>query len=711
MAETKLRLQIDGMHCAACATRIEKVLSRKPAIASAEVNFASEEAQVVYDAKTTTPQEIVTWIDKTGYSAKPIEDDALPDFSAKQGLPWRLVAVLLCAAPFLMQMLGELAGSHWRLPAWLQFLLASIVALYLAIPFYQGAWASLRGRLANMDVLVSLGSGAIYLYSAAVFLSGHAGKLPTYFEAGVLVVAFVSFGKYLETRGKRDTLNSLSLLLQMTPETVTRYQAGKAEPVALKNVQIGDELQASQGERVAADGVLLSGKIACDESHLTGESEQLTKEVGDKVLAGALVTQGSAHYQVSQLGSQTLLGDMMQALSQAQGSKAPLARIADKVANVFVPLVVVIALLTFAVSWGISGSAITGMLHAVAVLVIACPCALGLATPAAIMAGMGQAVAHGVWFKDAASLEAASHIDVVVFDKTGTLTIGAPQVLDTLDLGKNPQWLIAAASVEQSAIHPLAKAILQYVDSENLLSATAVNSEVGGGISAQIEGIGEVRVGSASFLQVEINEDFLQRNPSASFVGVSINHEVCGWFALGDAIREETPSALQKLRHLGITPILMSGDNRTVVKSVAEQLGIEDARAELSPRDKLSGIEALMQQGKRVAMVGDGVNDAPALAAASVSFAIKGGAKVAEAAANATLMRKNLLELTQAFSIAKATVHNIHQNLFFALIYNLIGIPLAALGILSPVIAGAAMALSSISVLLNALRLKWKTFQ
>ena len=642
-------------------------------------------------------------------------------------------------------------GRHdWMLPPWAQLALASVVQLWLAVPFYKSAWASIKGGLANMDVLVTLGTGAIYLYSLYMMSAPHSHG-HVYFEAGVMVIGFVSLGKYLEQRSKKTSLNSLGLLLQLTPRQVSRQRDGVWQTVPLDQVQIGDLLRANHGERIAADGIVESGSGWTDESHLTGESRPEAKAPGSRVLAGALVSDGSLIYRAEQLGSQTLLGDMMAALAEAQGSKAPIARIADRAAAIFVPAVVAIAVATFALTWALQGNATTALMHAVAVLVIACPCALGLATPAAIMVGMGKAVRHGIWYKDAAAMEEAARVDTVVLDKTGTLTEGRPQIAavwlaeeksplpceagegesahekdeayfmgtegggvknrgataDHTDERSHELYRLAAA-VEQNATHPLARAIVAAATARGIAIPETANAKTdsGAGIRADVAGVGTVSVGKPDYCGLTLPENLGDVWAVASIVAVAVNGHPLGAFALADALKADSQAAIERLHAHGIAVCIMSGDNTGTVAWIARQLGIDDARGDMSPRDKAAAIDALKAAGKTVAMVGDGINDAPALAAANVSFSMKDGADIAAHTASATLMQHSVNQLVDALLISRATLQNIRQNLFFAFIYNILGIPLAALGYLNPIIAGAAMALSSISVLGNALRLK-----
>ena len=702
------------MTCQSCANRIEKVLNKKTFVQQAGVNFAAEEAQVVFDSTQVSETEIIEIIHKTGFSAHIKQANELPIEEKNISIPWRLIILWIINIPFLIGMLGMMSGSHnLMLPPIWQFALASIVQLWLAIPFYRGAIGSIRGGLANMDVLVSIGTLTIYLYSAFMLLyhANHAmGHV--YFEASVMVIGFVSLGKFLEDRTKKHSLNSLSMLLQLTPKKVTALRNDKWTEIALDQVNIGEIIRANQGERIAADGIIESGNGWCDESHLTGESRPEEKQKGGKVLAGAMVTEGSIIYQANQLGSQTLLGDMMNALSDAQGSKAPIARFADKVASVFVPAVLVISLVTFTLTYILTNDSVSSLIHAVAVLVIACPCALGLATPAAIMVGLGKAVNAGVWFKDAAAMEETAHVDTVVLDKTGTLTKGELEISALWQ----PQSAVYseedlyrfAAAVEQQANHPIAKAIVQAAEQKMLEIPTALFSkmEVGQGIQAELEQVGTIKVGKPDYCGLILPKNLEDIWQIASIVAVSINDEPIGAFALTDTLKNDSLHAIQRLQQQNIDVVIMSGDQQSVVDYIAKQLDIKKAVGGLSPRDKAEQIQKLKDLGHVVAMVGDGINDAPALAAANVSFAMKSGSDIAEQTASATLMQHSVNQLVDALFIARATLKNIKQNLFFALIYNILGIPLAAFGFLNPVIAGAAMAMSSISVLMNALRLK-----
>ncbi|MDO5687433.1 MAG: heavy metal translocating P-type ATPase [Neisseria sp.] len=704
----KISLSIDGMTCQACASRIEKVLLRQDGVAAAQVNFAGETAQVDFDERTIGVEKIIATVGKAGFQATLATDDGIAVHQAAMPSV-RLWLIWLAAVPFLIGMVGMLLHRHWMLPAYAQFALATMVQFALAWPFYRGAYASIKGGLANMDVLVSLGTLAIWAYSTWMLFSGSPEAV--YFEASVMVIAFVSLGKYLEERVKRQSLNSIGLLLNLTPQQVEVERDGQWQLAGLSEVLRGDVLRAKQGTRVAADGVVTDGTAWCDESHLTGEPEAVKKQSGDKVLAGSLVSNGSLVFRAEALGSATLLGDMMHALSEAQGSKAPIARLADRVAAVFVPVVVAIALLTFALTYWLTGSLNSALMHSVAVLVIACPCALGLATPAAVMVGMGLAARHGIWFKDAAALEGAGHIDTVVLDKTGTLTVGKPQITAFWQAENNTlseqEILRIAASLESHVSHPLANAVMQAAQAQNLSLVPVEHLHVtaGAGVRAEVAPYGTVSVGSAEHCGFRLPEDLGEAWHAASVIAVNIHGQHAA-FAVADALRSDSKQAIAALQMQGVRVIMMSGDKNTAVAHIAAQLGISDAYGEMTPRGKAEAVTRLKAEGATVAMVGDGINDAAALAAADIGFAMHGGTDVAEHSASATLMRRSVMQVAAAVTIARATLKNIKQNLFFAFFYNCLGIPLAAFGLLSPMIAGAAMAMSSVSVLGNALRLK-----
>lgn len=713
MATQHINFNIQGMTCQACANRIEKVLNKKEFVSEAVVNFAGETAQITFDDTQTNPDELIKIIEKTGFQAA-VQTSLLPETDSHES-HWRVWTLLALSLPFWVGMIGMIGGSHALMPPlWLQIAIATVAQTYFALPFYKGAIASVRGGLANMDVLVSVGTLSIYLYSLGMVLAGHAHHV--YFEAGVMVLAFVSLGKYLEAKTKRGSLNALGSLLQLTPRDVQILQNNQWQTVKIDQVRQGDILRCVQGGRIAADGEVVSGEGWADESHLTGESQPVYKTIGNKVLAGSILS-GSLDYRAESLGSDTLLGDMVAALADAQGSKAPIARLADKVATVFVPSVLAISLLTLVANWLIVGDFTAALVRAVAVLVVACPCALGLATPAAIMAGMGQAVQHGVWFKNAAALEMAGAVDTVILDKTGTLTQGKPDIaaIWTADSFTENQLFEIAAAVEQYAAHPLANAIVQAAFAREIapLNAENVNTVAGEGISANIDRLGDVKVGKLDFCGFRLPENLADNVWNiASLVAVSLNNQPVGAFTLADPLKPDSLAAIQRLREHNIAVHILSGDNAATVAHIAQQLGLPEnhAHGNQSPRQKAEFIQQLQQQGAKVAMAGDGINDAPALALADVGFAVRGSTDIAEQSADAVLVQQSVNQLASGLIVARATLRAIKQNLFFAFIYNALGIPFAAVGLLTPVLAGAMMAMSSVSVLGNALRLKRMKF-
>ncbi|MDO4896964.1 MAG: heavy metal translocating P-type ATPase, partial [Moraxella sp.] len=653
--------------------------------------------------------EILTWIKKTGFMGEFIHDQPQTAMPHTNKPPYRLIALVVLSAPFWVGMAGMMTGSHALMPPnWVQFTLASIAQFALAVPFYQGAWAGIRGGLLGMDVLVALGTSMIWAYSTYAWLTG--GHV--YFEASVMILTFISLGKYLEHRTKTGSLNALSKLMELLPQTV-KVKCGKTwVDVALSDVKVGDILQAKHGDKIAVDGFLTDGQGDITQAHLTGESAYLPKSVGDDVLAGSVVVDGSFVYQATATGSQTALGQMTDALLHAQGTKAPIARLADRVAGVFVPVVVGLSVLTFLVNWSVLGQFDTALMRAAAVLVIACPCALGLATPTAIMAGMGVASRHGVQFLNAPALEMAGQIGVIAFDKTGTLTNGQLVVVNTLSLTDTPTLLGVTSSIESHSTHPLARAITFYAHDKHAPTFTAQNilSQAGQGIQGDIAGVGVVKVGTSRFINADLSEQeyaFINANPTASLVFVAIDDKLAGIFALADTLKSDARTLISKLKADGITPVILSGDRQSVVDSVADKLGI-DGYGELSPQDKSLKIKEL-QKSHKTAMIGDGINDVLAMTTADIGMAVGGATDVATGSASVRLIQSDtggVMSIYHAHKIAKLTLTSIKQNLFFAFIYNIIGIPLAMIGMLNPMMASIAMALSSLSVLVNALRLK-----
>ncbi|MFO1317003.1 MAG: heavy metal translocating P-type ATPase [Burkholderiales bacterium] len=727
----RVELGLTGMTCAACATRIEKVLNRVPGVA-ATVNFATETATVGFDPAVANPDQLIAAVTRAGYGATvrhdPEEDrkrDQARKAAAYAALKREFALSAILTAPLLAQMVpmlaaGGLFGSAHAdlLPRWVQLVLATPVQFWIGRRFYVGGFNALRGGGANMDVLVALGTTMAYAFSAVVTLAGLHGQ-HVYFEAGAAVITLVLLGKLLEARAKAGTSAALEGLLRLAPKTAHVLRDGVAVDVPLAEVGAGDRFLVRAGESVPVDGVVRDGTTAIDESMLTGESRAVAKAPGARVYAGTVNQDGLVTCEATGVGSHTLLAGIVRLVAEAQGSKAPIQRLADRVSGVFVPVVVVVAAATFAATWWIVGDATAALVHAVAVLVIACPCALGLATPTAIMVGTGRGAQSGILIRNAAALEHAGRLQTLVVDKTGTLTEGRPVVTDVIAQGgaTRADVLRVAASLEQGSTHPLAKAILAAARADGIapLAIAEFASTPGKGVAARIGSDARPSLlGSPAFL-VEHGTAFADTAAGAlaqagkTIVGVAREGRVLGVVALADALRPTSASAVRRLRAAGVDVVMLTGDNAQTASAIAAQAGIAQFRAGVLPADKAEAVRALKAKGVVTGMVGDGVNDAPALASADVSFAIGAGSDIAVEAADVTLIRSDLEAVVDAILLSRATLAKIRQNLFFAFAYNVLGIPLAAVGMLNPVIAGAAMAASSVSVVTNALLLRrWR---
>jgi Cu+-exporting ATPase len=630
------------------------------------------------------------------------------------------------SAPFLAEMAAHFAGGHGLLPPWLQWLLATPVQFWSGRRFYAGSWRALRGGAANMDVLVALGTSAAYLYSCAVL----ALALPehVYFEAGALVITLVLLGKYLEARARRRAAQALEALGKLQPRSAWVEREGRLVEIEAASLAPGDAFVLRPGDAVPVDGRIVEGETAVNESMLTGEAMPVEKRAGTRVFAGTLNGMKAVKCVATGIGRDTVLAGIIRLVAMAQASKPPVQKLVDRVSAVFVPAVAAIAVVTLAGWWLYAHDFGHALLPAVAVLVIACPCALGLATPTALMVGVGRAARAGILIRNAEALEGAEKLDTLVLDKTGTLTRGEPAVTDVLPAdGVPPEELLQAAlALESISEHPLARAIVAHPAMERVQPPAASGFEAHGGrgVSAWIgaraaaRGNGELaRAGTPEFLaesQVSVprpEREALERlrAQGKTVVGVALGARLLGWIALADALRETTPEAVRRLAAMGIEPVILSGDNPAAVGAIAAQLGIRQWRGAVLPEAKAEEVARLRREGRRVGMAGDGVNDAPALAAADVSFALAGGTGVAIETADVTLMKNDLAGIADAIALSRATLAKIRQNLFFAFIYNVLGIPAAALGALNPVIAGAAMAASSVSVVSNSLLLnRWK---
>ncbi len=715
-----LELAIDGMTCASCVGRVERALLKVPGVRSAAVNLASERAHV----EVLGPPALIRAVEAAGYHAT-ASSERRPAADAERRLQrerWAVIAGLLLAAPLVLPMFGELFGQHWMLPAWIQFLLATPVQFVLGARFYVAGWKAVRAGAGNMDLLVAIGTSAGYGLSLYQWWATPAGQMPhLYFEASAVVIALVLLGKYLESRAKRQTSAAIRALEALRPDRATRVVEGREEDVAIAALRLGDLVLVRPGERFPVDGDVVEGESQADEALISGESLPVNKAPGDRITGGAINGEGRLLVRTTALGGETVLARIIRLVEDAQAAKAPIQKLVDKVSQVFVPAVLVIAVFTL-IGWLLAGApAEVALINAVAVLVIACPCALGLATPAAIMAGTGVAARHGILIKDAEALEVAHAVTAVAFDKTGTLTSGKPQIihLHAVD-GDEAQILRLAGALQRGSEHPLARAVLERCEADGVTVPDVQKSQAlsGRGITGTLDGqqlaLGNRRMLEEYGLQPgELLETAQRWEAEGRTLSWLVEHapepRLLGLFAFGDSLKDGAAAAIAGLAARHIRSHLITGDNRGSARVVAEALHIDDVHAEVLPADKAATVAELKKGGAVVAMVGDGINDAPALAAADVGIAMGGGTDVAMHAAGITLMRGDPRLVPAALEISRRTYRKIQQNLFWAFIYNLVGIPLAAFGFLSPVVAGAAMALSSVSVVSNALLLRsWK---
>ncbi|GBC58291.1 lead, cadmium, zinc and mercury transporting ATPase; copper-translocating P-type ATPase [Stutzerimonas stutzeri] len=718
-----LELAIDGMTCASCVGRVERALLKVPGVRSAAVNLASERAHVEV-LGTPDPAALIQAVGAAGYHAT-ASSERRPAADAERRLQrerWAVIAGLLLAAPLVLPMFGELFGQHWMLPAWIQFLLATPVQFVLGARFYVAGWKAVRAGAGNMDLLVAIGTSAGYGLSLYQWWATPAGQMPhLYFEASAVVIALVLLGKYLESRAKRQTSAAIRALEALRPDRATRVIDGREEDVDIAALRLDDLVLVKPGERFPVDGEVVEGESQADEALISGESLPVNKAPGDRITGGAINGEGRLLVRTTALGGETVLARIIRLVEDAQAAKAPIQKLVDKVSQVFVPAVLVIAVFTL-IGWLLAGApAEVALINAVAVLVIACPCALGLATPAAIMAGTGVAARHGILIKDAEALEVAHAVTAVAFDKTGTLTSGKPQIihLHAVD-GDEAQILRLAGALQRGSEHPLARAVLERCEADGVTVPDVQKSQAlsGRGITGTLDGqqlaLGNRRMLEEYGLQPgELLETAQRWEAEGRTLSWLVEHapepRLLGLFAFGDSLKDGAAAAIAGLAARHIRSHLITGDNRGSARVVAEALHIDDVHAEVLPADKAATVAELKKGGAVVAMVGDGINDAPALAAADVGIAMGGGTDVAMHAAGITLMRGDPRLVPAALEIARRTYRKIQQNLFWAFIYNLVGIPLAVFGFLSPVVAGAAMALSSVSVVSNALLLRsWK---
>ena len=712
-------LDITGMTCASCSARVEKALNKVPGVLDASVNLATEQATVKL-AKGISAATLIAAVERAGYGAQLPQTASETPSAPKHTLPdwWPVALAIGLSLPLIAPMLGSLAGAHWMLPGWLQWALATPVQFWLGARFYRAGWKALRAGSGNMDLLVAVGTSAAYGLSVYLLLT-HADAMHLYFEASAVVISLVLLGKWLEARAKRQTTEAIRALQALRPATARVRLDGVDRDLPIDAIRVGDLVVIRPGERVPVDGAIIEGTSQVDESMLTGESLPVDKQPGDALTGGAINTHGVLLARTTAVGGETTLARIIRLVENAQAAKAPIQRLVDKVSAVFVPVVMGLALLTFIAWWALGGDAEVAILNAVAVLVIACPCALGLATPTAIMAGTGVAARHGILIKDAEALERAHRINIVVFDKTGTLTDGRPHVAACVaaDGHDRNEVLTIAASLQAGSEHPLARAVLAETTALTVLPAQAQQALPGRGVVGEVESetwwlgnrrlLTENNVATAALEAAAAEQEAAGR--TVSWLARAHDRHVVGVLAFGDAVKPGAAAGVARLKAHGIATVMLTGDNRGAAQQAATALGIDSVLAEVLPADKAAHVTQLKTAGKTVAMVGDGINDAPALAAADVGIAMSSGSDVAMHTAGITLMRGDPALVADAIDISKRTYAKIRQNLFWAFVYNVVGIPLAAAGLLNPVIAGAAMAFSSVSVVSNALLLRrWR---
>ncbi|ERF48205.1 heavy metal translocating P-type ATPase [Staphylococcus arlettae] len=715
-------LDVLGMTCAACSTRVEKILNRTDGVSQANVNLTTEQANIAYNPEVTTPEALIARIQNIGYDAqlKATAGDKVSQKSKElKRKRLKLIISAILSLPLLLTMFVHL--FNLPMPAilmnpYFQLTLATIVQFGIGWQFYIGAYKSLRSGSANMDVLVALGTSAAYFYSLFETIKWIVQPQITphlYFETSAVLITLILLGKYLEARAKSQTTNALSTLLNLQAKEARVIRNGTTQMIPLKEVVVGDHLIVKPGEKIPVDGLVIKGTTSIDTSMITGESMPVTKFENDEVIGSTMNKNGVITMEATKVGKDTALSSIVQVVEQAQGSKAPIQRLADTISGYFVPIVVAIAILTFIVWITLVqvGQIEHALVASIAVLVIACPCALGLATPTSIMVGTGKAAEHGILFKGGSYIEHTHNINTIVLDKTGTITKGTPEVTDFTGSNTTLQLL---ASAEQGSEHPLAEAIVTYAQQHEITLSQPETFEAlpGKGIVATVDNhtilIGNRQLMDQYDVDISMANNTMQNYEDAgkTTMLIAINKEYSGLIAVADTVKATAQQAIELLHQQNIEVVMLTGDNQRTAHAIAQQVGIDTVIADVVPEEKAAVIESLQQQNKKVAMVGDGINDAPALVTADIGIAIGTGTEVAIEAADITILGGDLLLLPKALYTSKATIRNIRQNLFWAFGYNVAGIPIAALGLLAPWVAGAAMALSSVSVVTNALRLK-----
>lgn len=715
------QLDIIGMTCAACSGRIERVLNRDPRIESATVNLALETGTIRYNPEEISIEDITEKIRNIGFDAVSKETNAPREKDDETEKKKRqLLLSIVLTFPLLWTMFSHFSFTSFiYVPAillnpYVQWALATPVQFIIGANFYKGAYYSLKNKSANMDVLVALGTSAAYFYSVyLVFQDPHHGL---YFETSAMLITLILLGKYFEAKAKGRSSDAIRSLIQMQPTTATLIRDGEHIEVPIQEVVLDDILLIRAGEAIPVDGVIVEGETTIDESMLTGESMPVHKSSGAETFTATINTGNPIRIRANKVGKDTMLSQIIKIVEEAQGSKAPIQRLADQISNVFVPIVVGIALLTFVIWYIIvsPGDFATALKSTIAVLVIACPCALGLATPTSIMAGSGRAAEYGILFKTAEAMERAKDVDTIVFDKTGTITEGRPTVTHFETTRDQAKLLSAIVSIERESEHPLATAIVRYGEEQNIpfVPIEQFQTIMGKGVSAIIDEE-TIHIGNKTLMDehhVALPNDLStvdkHRTEGETVMYIAVDGKYCGFLTVADPIKEGAIEAIQQLHEAGYSTMMLTGDNEMTAQAIAQKVGIKEVIADVLPTNKAETIDLLESSGLRVAMVGDGINDAPALARASIGIAMGTGTDIAIEAADITLMQGNISLVPKTFRMSAASVRNIKQNLFWALAYNSLGIPIAAMGLLAPWVAGAAMAFSSVSVVLNALRLQ-----